>query len=116
MHNKIDIGQRCLKFSFAIIQAMRTLPQDSVSRILCRETIPSATSIGANVIEGGGGSTKKEFINFLNIARKSALETNYWLKLMILSYPDFKNKIEVLLDENDQLDKILTTIIKNSKQ
>jgi len=116
MNNNIDIGRRCLKFSYQVIRLMRQLPPDSVSRILLRETIRSATSIGANVVEGGAGHTKKEFINFLTIARKSAIETNYWLQLDKLAYQNFKNQIDNSLDECNQIGKILTTIIKKSKQ
>lgn len=95
---------------------MRLLPYENTSRILTRETIRSATSVGANVVEGGGGHTKKEFINYLNIARKSALETNYWLQLDKLSYPDLEKEINTLLEENIQIIKILTAIVKNSKK
>jgi len=55
MNNNVDIGKRCLKFSWQTIQIMRLLPNDSVARILTRETIRSATSIGANVVEAGAG-------------------------------------------------------------
>ena len=42
------------------------------------QLLRSATSIGANVVEGGSGSTKRDFINFFHIALKSANETKYW--------------------------------------
>ncbi len=115
MNNKVDIGRRCLKFSWQIIKITRTLPVDLASRILIRETIRSACSIGANVVEGGAGHSRKEFINFLTIARKSAIETNYWLQLLKLSYPE-KDEINNLLGNNNQIGKIITTIIKNSKK
>ncbi|MES2417364.1 MAG: four helix bundle protein [Bacteroidota bacterium] len=37
----------------------------------------SATSIGANVVEGKAGSSRKDFKNVYNIALKSANETKY---------------------------------------
>ncbi|MGV3510007.1 MAG: four helix bundle protein [Sphingobacteriaceae bacterium] len=39
----------------------------------------SATSIGANVVEGKSGSSRKDFRNFYTIALKSANETKYWI-------------------------------------
>ena len=92
------------------------MPNDITSRVLIRETIRSACPIGANVVEGGAGHSRKEFINFLTIERKSAIETNYWLQLLKLSYPAFKGKIDNLLDENNQIGKIITAIIKNTKK
>lgn len=44
---------------------------------ICR----AVSSIPANIAEGYGRSSKKEFVNFLNIARGSAKETHYHLIL-----------------------------------
>ncbi|MBD3247936.1 four helix bundle protein, partial [Candidatus Falkowbacteria bacterium] len=40
------------------------------------------TSIGANIEEAIGGSSKKDFLNKLIISYKEARETIYWIKLL----------------------------------
>ena len=40
------------------------------------QLLKSATSIGANVVEGGSGSIKKDFINFFHIALKQQMKQN----------------------------------------
>jgi four helix bundle protein len=44
--------------------------------------LDSGTSIGANVEEAVGGSSRKDFINKLQIAYKESRETRYWLRLL----------------------------------
>lgn len=82
---------------------------------LCDQLVRSATSVGANVVEGGSSSSKREFINFFRIALKSATETFYWLSL----FKEIENEddvtINTLLDECNQIKKLLSTIILNTK-
>ncbi len=74
------------------------------------------TSIGANVVEGGAGSTKKDVINFYHIALKSANETKYWLCLIRDSLVNDKDRINLLIREADELSKILaSSLIKMKK-
>ncbi|MFP4092636.1 MAG: four helix bundle protein [Cyclobacteriaceae bacterium] len=50
--------------------------------MLSRQLLRSGTSIGANVEEGVGGFTRKDFRAKLSIAYKEARETKYWLRLL----------------------------------
>ena len=79
------------------------------------QLLRSATSIGANVVEGGSGSTRKDFINFLYIALKSANETKYWLCLIRDTVEVDKYKVEELLKEGDEISKIIARIVLNAK-
>lgn len=66
-----------------------------------------ATSIGANVIEAQAASSKRDFVNFLNHASKSANETKFWLSLLRDSGKVGKELINNLLGEVDEFCKIL---------
>ncbi|MFL5786857.1 MAG: four helix bundle protein [Flavisolibacter sp.] len=75
----------------------------------------SATSIGANVVEGSSGSSKRDFINFFYIALKSANETKYWLCLIRDIIEINQNKLNELLKEADEISKIIAAIILSAK-
>jgi len=79
------------------------------------QLLRSATSIGANVVEGKAGSSKKDFKNFYTIALKSVNETKYWLCLVrdtnIVNVE--KDKIVELIAEADELSKIIASIVIN---
>jgi four helix bundle protein len=79
------------------------------------QLIRSATSIGANVVEGGSGSTKKDFINFFYVALKSANETKYWLCLIRDTMEVNRYKMDGLLKEADEISKIIAAIILSAK-
>lgn len=73
------------------------------------------TSVGANVVEGGNSSSKKEFINYFQIALKSSSETLYWLALIREMNDNHKAKIDEVLRECTEIKKMISTIILNTK-
>jgi four helix bundle protein len=66
-------------------------------------------------VEGGSGSTKKDFINFFHIALKSANETKYWLCLIRDTIEVDKNKVRELLKEVDEISRIIASILLATK-
>ena len=53
----------------------------------------------------------KDFSFRLKIARKEAKESAYWLKLLKSSNPVLDNEVEQILQEAQELRKILSAII-----
>ena len=112
---KIEIESRAKKFSLAIIQLVEALPKKTASFVIGKQILRSATSIGANLVEGRGGVSKKEFINFLSIARKSAIETTYWLELLDESNLVDSTTISKFQNELTEITKIISSIILKTK-
>jgi len=79
---KIDLKERCFKFSLDIIAIVDTLPNKRSAWVIADQLIRSATSIGANLVEARASSSRLEFKKFYEIALKSANETKYWLELL----------------------------------
>ncbi len=110
-----NIRHRCFHFSKEVIGFVRIAKVDRVFFSLYEQLVRSATSIGANVVEGGAGSSKKDFVNFLTIALKSANETKYWLCLVRDTMEEDKNLLNKLISEADALSKIIARIVLNAK-
>ncbi len=72
-----DIYQRSLNFGIRVIKLIDKLPRRISTIEIAKQTIRSAISISANIAEGSSSSSKKEFVNFMNIALKSAIETEH---------------------------------------
>src|SRR3990167_8559273 len=85
----------------------RCYPRPISIRPLGKQLLRSATSIGANIIEAQAASSKRDFQNFLNHALKSANETKYWLLLIRDSFGRKLNAVNTLLQEADELSRIL---------
>lgn len=112
---KQQFKKRCFIFSLEILKLAEKLRASKSNWILIDQLVRSATSIGANIVEGGNSSTKKEFINYFQIALKSASETLYWLALISEINNDNKVIIRDLIKECTELKKIISTVILNTK-
>lgn len=111
-----DIKERTFKFSIDIIKLASEFPNKKTYWIISDQLVRSATSIGANIIEAQGSSSKKEFINFYHIALKSSKETVYWLQLLEESELIKKDKISKFTAECIEISKILTASILTMKR
>jgi len=108
--------EKAFEFAVEIIKLYKYLVAKKKEYVISKQILRSGTSIGANIKEALQGQTKKDFIYKINISLKEASETEYWLELLRASnYIDEKNH-ELLLDKCQELIKILTAIIKTSKQ
>ncbi len=115
-HHKEDpkeIKFRCYEYSIAIIKFVSSVDVGWKFRSIIDQLLRSATSIGANVVEGKSAHSKKDFIKFYEIALKSANETKYWICLLRDGL-EIRN-IDELLTEADEISRVLATIIIKTK-
>lgn len=113
---KQDIEERTFQFGVSIVKLAISLPKNVAGYKIGDQVIRSGTSIGANVTEAQNSSTKKEFIHSMTIALKEARETLYWLKIICETNLVTKEVLNNIINENIEIIKILTTIIKNTKK
>lgn len=110
--DKQTLEKRLKDFALKIIYLTKILPKNEENTILIRQVIRSSCSVGANYAEAVFAQSKQEFIHCLKISRKETNETKYWLGLLIDTNPHHKIKIEALINESNELLKILTSSIK----
>ena len=105
-------------FSVRIVNLCKYLQSDKKEYILSKQLIRSGTSIGANVNEAQAAQSKNDFIAKLSIASKEARETKYWIDLLTETdyLPKNHSKVVELRDQNLELIKILTSIIKTTQE
>ncbi len=104
---KIDITQRCFKFSLEILSFCDSLPNKRSAWVIEDQLIRSATSIGANLVEGKASSSRLEFKKYYEIALKSSNETKYWIALLREANLGSREKLNYLLKENIEIANIL---------
>lgn len=109
------ISHRCFYFSKEVISFIKECKYEKIYHSLFDQLLRSATSIGANVVEGKSGSSKKDWKNFFVIALKSANESKYWLCLISETLEVPGVKVNELIREADEISKIIASIILNSK-
>ena len=77
---------------------------------ICDQVSRSGTSIGANVEEADGGTTKAEKRRAFIIARKESQETRYWLRIICKRWPETPGANDAL-QEVTEIKSILSAII-----
>ena len=115
---KTELKYRCYYYSIEIIKFLETLPDKKVYWVISDQLLRAATSIGANIVEAKSSSSKRDFIKFFEISLKSANETKYWLGLLRDATDADKNKINQLLNEVEEISKMLGSsllTLKNKK-
>lgn len=116
MNVEWKITERSFQFAVRIVRLCQFLEkQDRVSRTLASQLLRSGTSVGANIEEAQAGQSKADFTAKMSIARKEARETHYWLKLLVSSEIITDEKLGELLQEADELVRILTSIVKSAQ-
>ena len=110
------VQEKSYKFALKLISFLRSLPRNSATFRLADQVLRSGTSIGANVEEAIGAYSKEDFAYKMNTALKEARETNFWLRLMRDSHLANGSAVSELVDESEELRKILTSIVKSSKR
>lgn len=110
------IKDKCFDFAVRIVNLYKLLLYERKEDIMCKQLLRAGTSIGANVEEAWASISKKEFIAKCQISYKEAFEVSFWLRL--LHKTNFINDKEFnsLHKDNEEIIKILTTILKKSKE
>lgn len=114
MHEKIE--DRTYRFALEVVRLVRALPKDGSIRTLGQQVLRSGTSIGANVEEAIGASSKRDFTNKMAIAGKEARETHYWLRLLRDSEAIVPERLQSLTQEALELKKILSKTVSTARQ
>ncbi len=118
-NNTISIPDRTKAFAVRVIKAYSEIIKvnhfSEAASILAKQFLRSGTSIGANSKEAVSAQSKKDFISKYEIALKEARETEYWIEIMIDAEIVPSQKFSALLDEIDQIIRILAASVKKAK-
>lgn len=116
MAQKSILLDKSLLFAARIIKLNKHLVKEKRETVISKQIIRSATSIGANASEAVYGISKADFIAKLQISLKETAETEYWLRLLILS--EYITEIEgkSLLDDCLEIKKILISTLNTAKE
>ena len=109
-----EIDERVFRFACDVIEFVRTIKwEPGVNRII-DQLVDAAGSTGANRHEASAGSPK-EFIRFNTIALREARESHFWLRLCAAKKLGESRLCVPLVDEADQIRRILGAIIVRRK-
>jgi len=112
------ILDKSFEFAIRIVKLYKYLCNEKKEYVLSKQLLRCGTSIGANINEAQAVQSKNDFIAKMSISSKEARETKYWIELLIkTNYLNINEKhTQSLLNEIEEMIKLLTSIVKSSQE
>ena len=114
--NSNGIDERSFRFFCDVVAFVETIPSGPKTSRIIDQLVGAAGSIGSNREEALGGSSRREFIRYNEIALRSANETVRWLRACAAQRLGAQDTCQSLLDEARQLARILGRIVITAKR
>lgn len=112
---ELIVWKKSIEFSTHIIREIDNIESERKHYRIIEQTEAASTSISANIAEGKGRFSKKEFKQFLYIARGSIYETITFINIMQELNWLAPNKVQQLEQEGLVLNKMLNSLINKLK-
>ena len=107
--------EKSIKFASRIVKLYQYLLKEKHESIISKQIIRSGTSIGANANEAIYGISKADFIAKLQISLKETAETEYWLRLLVLSEYITEAEGNSLINDCLEIKRILISSLNTAK-
>lgn len=109
-----DLKDRLFCFAIDVLKMLGTIKGGKEAEVIKYQLSKSSTSSGANYEESQAATSKADFVNKVSIALKEMRESTYWLRIISELFPK-TNNIASLVNESEELGKILASIILKAK-
>ncbi|HAK60361.1 MAG TPA: four helix bundle protein [Nitrospiraceae bacterium] len=112
---ELQVWQKAVEFACRVIQMTGDIETDRKHFRLIENCEAAATSIAVNIAEGKGRYSKKEFVQYLYIARGSLFETITALIIFERSAWISKEQLNEMKQMGSEIGKMLISLIKSIK-
>lgn len=113
-----NLNDRLFKFAVESLKFLPKLPKTPEMSVVRYQLAKCSSSSGANYEEAQAGSSKPDFNNKVRISLREMRESNYWLRIIksTLNGNQLDEELNHLIDESDQLKKILGSIVTKTNK
>jgi four helix bundle protein len=112
----LEVWQKAVDFAVSVIDVAETMNTHRHHYRLIEQLESSVTSISANIAEGKGRNSKKEFIQYLYIARGSLFETITFLTIFYKKNWISSSNLHDLRIAGDTIGKQISSLINSIKK
>ena len=106
---------RTKQFALIVIRLCRTLPPSPEARIISRQLLRSATSVGANYRAVCRARSTADFTSKLGLVLEETDESLFWLELLVDAGVASRQQVITPLDEANQLVSIFVASLRTVK-
>ncbi len=116
MEKKFDLEDRLVDYAAQMIKFVKDLPNDNIGNYYGNQILRSSGSSVLNFGETQGTNSLKDYISRATIVIKELKESRVNLRILNKAQYGNSSMLNQLLDETEQLIKIIATIIINKKK
>jgi four helix bundle protein len=114
--NQNDLSERLWSFAARIGKIVDALPETRLGRHVAGQLVRCGTSAPPNYDESGAAESRDDFVHKLSVALKELRESRGWLRFIVKAELLPKLKMADLIDESEQLCRILGKSTLTAKQ
>ena len=109
------IYEKSKAFALRVVKLYKYFKENRLEYVMSKQLLRCGTSIGANVREAVYAQSRADFLSKMYIALKEAGESAYWLELLGDAKYLTSSQYKSMLDDCEELIKILSSITKTTK-
>ena len=107
-----DLEERTALFGEAIIDFLKRVPVNPITRRLIDQLSGAATSVGANYCEADDAPSKKAFRNSIATCKREAREAKFFIRMIARACPELREEAKPLWQEAKELHLIFCKIYR----
>ena len=108
--------EKSYKFALRIVKLSQYLNDEKHEFVLSKKILDSGTAIGVFIEEARQDENRAEFLQKFSFSNKEAFKTNFWLRLLRDSGFLSEKQAQSLLDDCEELQKLLISSLKTAKK
>ena len=110
-----DLKIRTKNFALRIIKLVESLPKTPTARVIGNQLLRCGTSVAANYRASCRARSKADFISKMGIVEEETDESAFWIEMLVDTNLVRENLVADLLDEAEQLTKIIVSSINTAR-
>lgn len=108
-HRDLLVWQKSMDLAVMVYGLSQKFPTSELYRLVSQMT-RSAVSVAANIAEGHARGTRRDYSNFLAIAKGSLMETETYIMLSVRLRYTNEQEVRPALDMVTQISKMITVL------
>lgn len=110
-----ELSERLWRFAARVAKVVDALPETRTGRHIAGQLIRCGTAAPPNYDEGRVAESRADFVHKANIALKELVETEGWLRFVVIAEVMPESKLASVREECSQLCRILSSSVATAK-
>ena len=110
-----DLEERTALFGEAVIDFLKKVPANPITKRLIDQLSGAGSSVGANYCEADDAPSRKAFRNSIATCKREAREAKFFIRMVARACPELREEAKPLWQEAKELHLIFCKIYRGGK-